>query len=294
MRFNDIIVEQHKGIAMGMSPAPTIANLFVSLFEARHILPGNPRHLSYLRRFIDDSVGIWLTDPDPSIDEQEWTRFKTLINSMGLSWEFTDRSTTAIFMDLTISIENGRVSTSTYSKPLSLHIYIPPNSCHTPGIANALILGHTLRVLRLCSKQSDINDELRNFYHRLIARGHSPTTILPLLATAETNARDRVAYKKTTVWNDTKVRSDNDALIFHLPFHPSNPPSQHIQSLWRDIIATPPDAEKLANLINYSGHRIPISKLIVAYSRPPNLGNLLSCRKVKKQKTQGHQSQDRT
>jgi hypothetical protein len=291
MRFNDIIVKQHKGIAMGMSPAPTIANLYVSLFEASNILPGNPRHLSYLRRFIDDGIGIWITDPDPLIDEQEWTSFKRLINSMGLTWEFTERSTTTIFMDLKISIENGLISTAIYSKPLSLHLYIPPHSCHAPGIATALIQGHTLRVLRLCSNQSDINNELREFYNRLIARGHSPSTILPLLATAETNARTRVAYEKTTVWNDTKARSDNDALIYHLPFHPSNPPSQHIQALWRDIIATPPDAEKLAHLTNFSGHRIPISKLIVAYSRPPNIGNLLSCRKVKKQKTEGHQSQ---
>jgi hypothetical protein len=174
-------------------------------------------------------------------------------------------------MNLTITIENERISTSIYSKPLSLHLYIPPTSCHAPGITKALILGHTLQVLRLCSKQSDINKELRQFYHQQIARGHSPTTILPLLATAETNARDRVTYKKTTVWNNTKVRSDNDALFSHLPFHPLNPPSPHIQSLWRDIIATPPNAEKLSNLTNYSGHRIPISKLIVAYSRPPNL-----------------------
>ena len=141
---------------------------------------------------------------------------------MGLSWEFTDRSTSAIFMDLTITIKNGRISTSIYSKPLSLHLYIPPHSCHAPGIAKALIFGHTLRVLRLCSKQSDITIELRQFYHQLIARGYSSTTILPLLATAETNARDQVAYEKTTVWNDTKVRSDNDASTY--PSIPRIPP----------------------------------------------------------------------
>jgi hypothetical protein len=48
MRFENIVVKQHKGIAMGMSPAPTITNQYVSLFEARHILPGNRRHLFYL------------------------------------------------------------------------------------------------------------------------------------------------------------------------------------------------------------------------------------------------------
>jgi hypothetical protein len=32
MRFGDVIVEQVSGIAMGMSPAPTIANLFVAIY----------------------------------------------------------------------------------------------------------------------------------------------------------------------------------------------------------------------------------------------------------------------
>lgn len=59
------------------------------------------------------------------------------------------------------------------------------------------------------------------------------------------------------------------------PFPPGGRVNTHI--------ATPSDAEKLTNLTDYTGHKIPISKLIVAYSRPPNLGNLLSCRKVKPQ-----------
>jgi hypothetical protein len=138
MRFNNFVVKQHKGIAMGMSPAPTIANLYMSIFEKQHLLPGNPSHLSFLRRFIDDGFGIWLTDPDPTTDELEWERFKALINSMGLTWEFNDCSTTAIFMDLTISIEHGRFNTSIYSKLMSLYLYILPNSCHAPGIATGL------------------------------------------------------------------------------------------------------------------------------------------------------------
>jgi len=266
---------------MGMSPAPTITNLYVSIFENQNLSPGNPHHLSFLRQFIDDGFGIWLTDSDPTTDEIEWERFKTLINSMGLTWEFTPRSTTVIFMDLTISIEHGQFNTAIYSKPMSLHLYIPSNSCHAPGIAPGLIMGQTLRVHRLCSKHTNIDKELKDFYHRLVKRGYSPTSILPLLAKAEINERDQVAHEKRTPTIDkTKDKSNDDALFFHLPFHPSNPPSSHIQSLWQDIIAAPPNAKTLTN---YTGHKIPISKLIVAYSRPPNLGNLLSCRKVKKQ-----------
>ncbi len=37
MRFNVSIVHQHKGIAMGMAPAPSIANLFVAIFEASNL-----------------------------------------------------------------------------------------------------------------------------------------------------------------------------------------------------------------------------------------------------------------
>ena len=107
MRFGEIIVKERKDIAMGMSQAPTIAKLYVSIFEAKQILSNPPRHLSFLWRFINDGFGIWLTDPDLKIDELELNSFKTLINSMGLTWELMERLTTAIFMDLKISILNG-------------------------------------------------------------------------------------------------------------------------------------------------------------------------------------------
>ena len=87
----------------------------------------------------------------------------------------------------------------------------PTKLLSCPGIATALILGHTLRVLLLCSKQSDIHNKLKQFYHQLIARGYAPTTILPLLTKAETNTRKRVANEKEINWDDQKKdKSDTD------------------------------------------------------------------------------------
>ena len=53
MKFGDIYVRQLIGIAMGMSPAPTIASLYVAIHEKAKII-GKFDSLSYYRRFIDN------------------------------------------------------------------------------------------------------------------------------------------------------------------------------------------------------------------------------------------------
>lgn len=283
MKFGDIIVQQHKGIAMGMAPAPTIANLYVAIFEQEHILTHPPRHLHYLRRFIDDGFGIWLLDDNDDVNTKEWNAFQSLINTMGLTWEFTPLADTTVFMDLTIKLTNGNLTTSLYAKPKALHLYIPPMSCHTPGITTGLIFGHVLRVHQLCSHQADIDNELLLFHQRLIARGHNSSTTLPLLLKAIQKAE---AIRDTTHSPSTSTSKDDDTrsqLFFHLPYHPANPPSSHIQHLWRTLVATPPNEPPLTELTNKWGQKINIKQLTIAYSRAPNIGNLLSCRILKDQ-----------
>ncbi len=244
-------------------------------------------HLCFLRRFIDDGFGIWLKDEDESKDIESWNKFTTLINSMGLTWEFTERSRTAVFMDLAISLENGHFHTKIYAKPMALHLYIPPASSHAPGLATGLIFGHMLRVHRLCSHQHDIDREIDLFFQRLRNRGYTSEIILPLFKRAEVNARERLAREKDMELDDYIINKDklehNSRLFFHLPFHPSNPDSAAIQKIWRENIATPFGRKELSEISNGSGHKVDISKLTVAYSRGPNLGNLLSCRKLKRQ-----------
>ena len=137
---------------------------------------------------------------------------------------------------------------------------------------------------RLCSHQQDVDNELKLFFQRLINHGHSPAIILPLLKQAELKARERVAHERENT-DDYVINEDkldiHDQIFFHLPFHPSNPNSAAIQKIWRENIASPLEKPELKDLKNHWGHKIAISKLTVAYSRGPNLGNLLSCRKLK-------------
>jgi len=282
MRFGDLLVKQLIGIAMGMSPAPTIANLFVAIHENQDLLPFLETCLKYLKRFIDDGIGIWLHDANPITDENNWQTFKQAVNNGGLTWEFTKRCKSVVFMDMTIEIENGKIVTSLYAKPLALYLYIPPHSCHSPGVHTGTIFGNILRIFQLCSRDKDIDKELSLFYERLLDRGHQQSTILPLFEKAISNAIKYLSQNEAYRQQQKAIRakSSKRRVFFHLPYHPNNPPSSKIQKLWRDIVFEPRGKTPLNLLTNLGGHPIPIDQLTICYSRAPNLGNLLSYRKI--------------
>ena len=58
MKSGDLFTKQIKGVAMGMSPAPPIANLFVGIFEEENVLGKFNNYIDSLKRFIDDGIGI--------------------------------------------------------------------------------------------------------------------------------------------------------------------------------------------------------------------------------------------
>ena len=47
MQFGDLIFRQTHGVAMGMAPAPTIAKLFVAIYENDDIIPLVGKYLMY-------------------------------------------------------------------------------------------------------------------------------------------------------------------------------------------------------------------------------------------------------
>ena len=89
MKFGDIIVKQISGIAMGMSLAPTIANLYIAIYEKVHVLKYIPAVVLYLCHFINYGLEVWLHDPDPVADEKNWKQFQDCLNASGLNWIFS-------------------------------------------------------------------------------------------------------------------------------------------------------------------------------------------------------------
>ena len=71
-------------------------------------------------------------------------------------------------MDLWLKIEGKKIVTSLFAKPMALHLNIPPHSCHALGILLGIVFGNVLRIHQLCSRATDIVQELKLFFHHLL------------------------------------------------------------------------------------------------------------------------------
>lgn len=189
-KFGDTHWLQITGTAMGTPPACMYAILYYGIHELSFV-PRFRETVPCYKRFIDDVFGIWIMDDDPDTDERNWTAFKEAMPFGKLTWEFSQRTTSVDFLDLTLTLDHQRIVTRLYEKPLNLYMYIPPHSAHPPGILRGMITGYITRVFRLTSTKSDCEASIRNFYRRLCARGYTPSRLLPLFHDALKRAQTR-------------------------------------------------------------------------------------------------------
>jgi hypothetical protein len=278
--FGDTFWHQKKGTAMGTPPAPPYATLFFAVHENSYIIDQFPNLLFY-KRFIDDVVGIWIPSSCPVVDDCRWSTFQQRMNQdTGLTWEFSERSTSVAFMDLTISIQHGKIHTTLYEKALNLYLYIPPHSAHPPGMVKGVILGSLFRFYTLCSDPADAAALIKKLYSRLLVRGYTRETLLPLFEQGHQAALRRSSVTRVPGQPQTTDPTFAERVFFHLQYHPEDPKSFIIQKTWKEQILHPQWRQKLGILKNHENSRVKLNQLTVAYSRPPNLGNLLSYRRL--------------
>ena len=177
---------------------------------------------------------------------------------------------------MTITLNRRTFTTTLYEKDLNLHLYIPPASAHPPGLLPGIVFGTLFRIQTLCSSQEDRDTKTKAFFRRLIVRGYQADQIKPLFYKAIARAK---TYTGPAERNNNGI--SRDLMIFHLRYHPQDPPSYKIQQAWRDFVSEPRYKPKLENLKNPKTKRkLGPQRLILAYSRPMNLGNLLTHRRL--------------
>jgi hypothetical protein len=282
IQFGDTYWRQTSGTGMGISPAPPWATIFYALHE-NTFLPQYSQNLIFYKRFIDDVLGIWLPHPCQHQNQTLWHTFKQHMQEYhGLEWDFTPLSTSCNFMDLTISVTNNHLTTTLFEKQQNLYLYIPPHSSHPTGMIQGLIHGNILRIHRLCTYKHDIQHKTQTFFQRLIHRGYSPTHLYPIFKKAEYKAAafiSNLQIQKTSSQAST-LTTHHPKIFLHLQYHPQDPTRQTIQQLWASTVAKPPGKTPLMEIKNINGHKTGLDRLTIAYSRPQNLRNKLSVRKI--------------
>jgi hypothetical protein len=240
--------QQTFGTSMGTSCACAYATLYWGYIERQFILPKWKDNLLYLRRFIDDKLGIWVGTPE------DFNAFIIDINTYSqLQWESSGLSKSTNFLDLTISINNdGTLYTKTYQKPTNLHLYIPPNSAHPPGVLKSIIYGNLRRYWLQNTRITDFMEITQQFAERLSARGYDRNTIVELFSAAAKRLDNHTKTAKET-------RATNDTIYLHWTWHPRDVNRTKLRAIYNGILK----------------ERSGFTNLIVAYSRPKNLRDCL-------------------
>ena len=76
------------------------------------------------------------------------------------------------FLDVNITLTNGRLSTSLYFKPTDSHLYLDNSSCHPEHEIKNIPKGQFLRLRRICSDITDFIRECNRYIAYFIARGY--------------------------------------------------------------------------------------------------------------------------
>jgi hypothetical protein len=244
IQFDGAFYKQVKGISMGWSPSPTVANFFLKGLDEL-ILSFSP--LIYVR-FIDDVFLCWETTR-PGLDElmraaNEWDP------SIQLLWAQSDESAT--FLDMTVfkpqaaaaTVEIGLgnaplipvlLQTGVHFKATDTHALLHRTSCHAQHTFRGIVKSQLIRFYRLCSARSDAAAAVELLFGVLRKRGY-PAGILQAIH-HEVQTIDLSAYDL----GQQQVDADESVFVLPMPFSPQlAEASEWIQLEWAKLIRVLP------------------------------------------------------
>ena len=268
--FGNRYFQQTNGTAMGTPCACTYATIYYSYHEETVLLQ-DPSILFY-RRLIDDAFIIQRITPD------SWMTFMAKMDDFGppgkrLTWESDTAPSRSIhFLDLHIDlIADGTIHTRTYQKQMNLYLYRPPCSAQPKSILYGLIYGTLHRYFWQNTDPKWYTHYIAEFYRRLLARGHTPNNLRALFQTATT----RIAHSKLPQPKPKNNPQEalEDATFLHLQYHPQDPPRPAIKRLFQTLCRPALDSAHIPDGED-AGNPVTFGRLIVAYSRAPNIASL--------------------
>jgi hypothetical protein len=284
-KFNEEFWIQLIGTSMGTRVAPTYANIFMGRLE-NEMLKNCPTHLKQFlhtwKRFIDDILLIWTGS------EQEFNEFFQFLNSFHPTIKFDEpqhdsETNSCEFLDLKISIEDGKICTDLYRKETSKPTALLPSSAHPGHITNNIVYSMAFRLLRICSSEENFEKRLkelkedfllpRNYNSKIIDAQFSRVKNLPGENFQE---KRKISLKK----KEKKTDTNSKKTIAPITFNPRLPSiSQVFKKHYNAMLFKKPELKE-----TFSDPPMP------ALRQPPSLRKML-CRSTLSTISRGDQFQ---
>jgi hypothetical protein len=186
-------VRQVDGLAMGMSAAPDIANLYAAWYE-RKLPIAFTRKMILFKRYIDDIICIVFAE---SLSQCEQTLGLYSIPGLKLNWEISE--TNAVFLDLDIwrspSSRDHRLKYRPYRKPLNNFERLPWCTGHALQLLRGAFKSEIHRFAVASWSTHIYNEELIWLKDLYISRGYPPATVMQWIKSSKD-----AAYKNRLDW----------------------------------------------------------------------------------------------
>lgn len=210
LTFNGRHFLQVLGTAIGTKMAPSYANIFMGklesdLFEQAPITP------LFWRRFIDDIFFIWTEG------EERLKEFMELMNSFHntIKFTFSWSSEQVNFLDVSVLLNEGVISTDLYRKPTDKHQYLFHSSCHPNSCKKGIPYGQALRIRRICSTDALFDKRAEELCSYLVKRGYNREHVEGQIDRARRIPREQTLRDKQPACNKR--------IPFVVTFHPALP-----------------------------------------------------------------------
>ena len=147
--------QQIGGVAMCTKMGPNYANLFVGYVEKQIFEQCTGPIPDLFGRYIDDCLGI------ASCSRIDLDCFINFVNdfypALQFTWEISETSVS--FLDILVSINGNKLSTSVFYKPTDSHSYLLFSSHHPKHTKTSIPYS---QFLRLCSEDEDFNSVIKH------------------------------------------------------------------------------------------------------------------------------------
>jgi hypothetical protein len=172
--FLNQIYLQTKGVAMGKSFAPHLANLYLAKFDELAITYSPPPSCYF--RYIDDIFFTW----DHGLTSL--TLFQNYLNNLipDINLTFNSSTVSINFLDIEVYVTNTHFNTKIYFKPTDTHSLLSTSSFHPSHTTRGILKSQFIRFKTLCTTHLDYKTACTTTILSLLKRGYKYKKMISL------------------------------------------------------------------------------------------------------------------